>query len=471
MKSYDQIKNQLQAFESDLDKEKLWANTVHAIPKKKRRYAVLVLFLGGALMLGGGMTMLLVNSNPTGNKLAGEELIEFSSIAQHMTGSQMGPKDLQNEANGEAVLENHIHADDLNTQSSANNLTVEGTPESKTVVQPSRSEIESIESIADASKEAQEAVSLSENTSFESSFPEAAVFDSSQALRRADAWPQVNTLHEEVNVDKMGLLPLRPLPVQEYDAGFISASNKAVIRSKYKKSVALYATQTIGASSLNIKTNSDELFARTNFLEDRVTSLENLSSRIGAQMHLSKRWVVGTGLQWNQLATRTDFAWMEEQRISGDGITTIVIDPDGTQHLHSGVIGITRNAYWQASRYSTHTTLNLEAQIAYQVLRNYRFDLLAGLHGTYNLLYQSQGSTFDLNDQPVLYTAEDQLYDLTSPFNIGMSLTGSYQIGRRLGLQLTLQADRLTYEQPMNQSTLNYHHHIFSMGMGLRYKL
>lgn len=469
MKPYDQIKNQLQAFESDLDKEKLWANTAHAIPKRKRRYGVIVLFLFGALFLGSGLVFLSYDVSTNRGNSSADVLQDSQSSMQDLKPSQTESTTKKNDVNEDDYKANNSSPLESATHS-VDNKSVSGTASNaKNQTQYFSEENQSKQEIIATPFVASELEVHAKNEMPEVSLTEVKTSDEELIPSSFELESQESALQEEVSVAELAVLPILPLPVKAPD--LLAASNTAVLKGNSKKTFALYASQSIGASSLNVQAESDELLARENFIEDHVTSLENFSTRLGAQMHLSKKWVFGAGLQWNQLTTRTDFAWTEEERLSGDGITGIVIDPDGTQHFQSGVIGITRESQWQASRYSTHTTLNLEAQIAYQVIRHYRFDLLAGLHGTCNLLYNSKGSTFDVNDQPVEYTSADQLYTLTSPFNIGLSLTGSYQIGRRLGLQLTLQADRLNYEQRIDQSAMLYHHHIFSMGIGLRYTL
>ncbi len=471
MKSYDQIKNQLQAFESDLDKEKLWANTAHAIPKRKRRYGLIYILLFGAVLLGSGIFFLLPSLSSTQDTATAESM---NVVPPALQDQQQGLTASTVQQDG--LIEND--SDEMQAQHTGNVtpsaddlVTADNTFTTKKETQRKPSENQSVKEKTLPAAVAPQAEMYAQSETSDGRISEVEISDQEQFL--IDLAPASNerAFQEEVSVADLALLPILPLTINPSDPAFLTGSNTTVVRGKYRKTFALYASQAIGASSLSVGTDSDELLAEKNFVEDRVSSLENLSTRIGAQLHLSKRWVVGAGLQWNQLTTRTDFVWTEEERLMGDGITGIVIDPDGTQYLQSGVIGITRASQWEASRYSTHSTVNLEAQIAYQVFRHYRFDLLAGLHGTYNLLYRSEGSTFDIRDQPVRYTSEDQPYTLTSPFNIGMSVTGSYQLGRRIGLQLMLQYDRLNYEQFIDQSTLDYKHNILSMGLGLRYKL
>ena len=52
MNQYDHLKNKLHHYKVDIDKEKLWENTSHAIPRKKRRGAVLIMLFAGLLFSG-----------------------------------------------------------------------------------------------------------------------------------------------------------------------------------------------------------------------------------------------------------------------------------------------------------------------------------------------------------------------------------------------------------------------------------
>ena len=57
MKQYDHIRKNLKDFNVPIDKDKLWANTAHAIPKKRRKRGAFFLLLGGALLISSAVTI------------------------------------------------------------------------------------------------------------------------------------------------------------------------------------------------------------------------------------------------------------------------------------------------------------------------------------------------------------------------------------------------------------------------------
>ena len=57
MNQYDHIRKNLKDFNVPIDKDKLWANTAHAIPKKRRKRGAFFLLLGGALLISSAVTI------------------------------------------------------------------------------------------------------------------------------------------------------------------------------------------------------------------------------------------------------------------------------------------------------------------------------------------------------------------------------------------------------------------------------
>ena len=52
MNQYDHLKNKFRDYKVDIDKDKLWKNTSHAIPKRKRRAVPLIVLLAGLILSG-----------------------------------------------------------------------------------------------------------------------------------------------------------------------------------------------------------------------------------------------------------------------------------------------------------------------------------------------------------------------------------------------------------------------------------
>ena len=66
MNQYDHIRKNLKDFNVPIDKDKLWANTAHAIPQKRKKRGAFFLLLGGALLISSAVTFYaLSNSEKT----------------------------------------------------------------------------------------------------------------------------------------------------------------------------------------------------------------------------------------------------------------------------------------------------------------------------------------------------------------------------------------------------------------------
>ncbi|MBK9103780.1 MAG: hypothetical protein IPL92_04250 [Saprospiraceae bacterium] len=56
MNQYDHIRKNLKEYTVHVDKDKLWANTAHAIPQKRKRRGAFFLLFAGILLMGSGIT-------------------------------------------------------------------------------------------------------------------------------------------------------------------------------------------------------------------------------------------------------------------------------------------------------------------------------------------------------------------------------------------------------------------------------
>lgn len=475
MKIYDPFKKQLQQYEAALDKEKLWANTAHAIPRKRRRIGIVWLWMAGGLLVGAGLFMLPSDRKGTSS----------GSIVESISTPKTNKPEPSNEINLSQDLQQNENKTALTDESSLATSNIKNSP--------STLNTELHQANMKVSARIKTAESENSNTSDDSGIiPQAmstgittaalhttiveAIQDEDIVMsflngEAMDVTGFGTAEQQRVYIPGIGVIPLGQIEVNQSNPRANSLQNNQIVSAKHSMPIELFMTQSYGISSLMVHAASEELQHREQLLNNQIESLENLSTRVGARFYLSDRWIVGSGLQWNQLTTKTNFSWIEEERLTGEGIAEVVIDPDGTQNFQTGEVGITRQTQWQAQRYSTHTTFNVEAQIAYQLVRHVRLGIMAGVHGTYNLFYEAQGSAFDAHDQPIRFVPEDLRYKLTSPLNFGLFITGTYQFNRHWGMLLELQADRLHYREYLNQTPITYKHNVFALGIGLRYVL
>src|SRR5690606_19703850 len=197
--------------------------------------------------------------------------------------------------------------------------------------------------------------------------------------------------------------------------------------------------------------------------------LEYLSSHLQGGLRLPSGLMAGLGIRYGRLTTEQTFTWQVTERISGEGTSVVIIGEDGSTETVSGEVTTTRRSTFQSTRYNQHSTLDLDATIAYPVWRRPGFELLAWVRGGLNLRYDVTGSVPDAAWQPVRFDATDNPFQLTSPVSWGGGLEARVRATRHLTLHARAGYDRLQYTLSRGDTHLHFHHPLSSISLGVGY--
>ena len=216
-------------------------------------------------------------------------------------------------------------------------------------------------------------------------------------------------------------------------------------------------------------TSDDELQPVIDEWEGRIKSLENLSTTLQATIRLPKGIQLGGGLQYSKLTTQMKYQEVSSEDYTTQGITAIVIGEDGTVENLYGDVHVNRQVITNATRYTYHNRLDVEAILGIPVFRSYRIETGLWVKAGYNLMYESTGTTFGPGDEKIKYSTGDNPYTLESPFTFGAGIGALYRISPHFTLNARLGYERLRYTHGLYDDLISFHHHILSLSLGAAY--
>jgi hypothetical protein len=484
MKQYDHIRKNLKVFQVPIDKEKLWANTAHAIPHKRKKRGAFFLLLGGALVISSAVTFFTL-SDPGSNITTNTEIQSASYT------TVTSPSNETNDATRQATTGNTLNATTENESSqelvSKENSIVETSNRRPSIVKATTSSnkgnarkalVASPNTEADNGRVKTQNLSgqsfVSENGSTANvNDPEVLTYDNSNQdasienttdpiyLERAPEERIANFLTREIPslpVSELNILP-RENPT----------SNVIATRTKNKNRINLLIIQGIGWSTMNMVTENPEFQPTVHAWKNKIKSLENLSTSLQASIRLPKGIQVGAGLQYSKLTTQMEYQQTWSETYTEQGITEIIIDEQGNVQNLMGDVHAVRQTIIHSTRFTSHTRLDVEGIVSIPLIRNYRTETGVWVKAGYNILYDAKGTTFGQGDDLVKFSSTDNPYLLQSPFTFGAGIATLYRLNTHLTLNARVGYDRLRYTHGLYDNQISFHHSIFSLGLGAGY--
>lgn len=484
MNQYDPIRKNLKDFQVPIDKDKLWANTAHAIPQKRKKRGAFFVLLGGALLISSAVTFyaLSTSENNTNNKAE----IQSASIPSVAT-----PANETNDNTNQATTGNITTPD--TTQISNHELK----PNAKNVTEISNPQASADKTTTPSSRSnggkltASNLKNSSENVSAKAANPAGHILPTETRVDASSKDPEipvaetlsnqvttVNTL-EAANLDMIPALrnadylsnSLPTLPVSELlilpreD----SPADVKGSRSKNKKRINLLVMQGFGWSTMKMTTDNPELQPTIDAWKNNMSSLENLSTSLQASIRLPKGIQLGAGLQYSTLTTQMEYQQSATEEYTEQGITEIIIDEQGNVQNLMGDVKVHRQTILYSTRFTSHARLDVEGIVSIPVIRNYRTETGVWVKVGYNVLYDAKGTTFSLGEVPIKFSSAENPYTLQSPFTFGAGIGTLYRLNPHWNLNARVGCERLRYTHGLYDDQISFHHSIFSLGLGIGY--
>lgn len=488
MKQYDHIRKNLKDFNVPIDKDKLWANTAHAIPKKRRKRGAFLMLLGGALLISSAVTFYALShsektlttyteNQSTNNQTAVTRSNQTSTetiIAPNgtITGNTQNIT-AEKESSPEIVSREKSTVDQSNRQASAAKV---NSPASQGIM--AKSLLTTQSTVADdihgksanpsgqsfaIENERTRPLNDSEVNLNEISSPDASIENTIDAVNLESA--------PEVRFANFLTAEIPSLPSSEFDilTREISAPEVVASRTKNKNRINLLLIQSVGWSTMKIDTDNPELQPTIDAWKNKIASLENMLTSLQASMRLPKGIQLGAGLQYSKLTTQMEYQQTSSEEYTEHGITEIIIDEQGNVQNLMGDVKVHRQSIIHSTRFTSHTRLDVEGILSIPVIRNYRTETGVWVKVGYNILYDAKGTTFGPGDVPVKFSSTDNPYSLQSPFTFGAGIGTLYRLNPHWTLNARVGYERLRYSHGLYDDQISFHHSIFSLGLGAGY--
>jgi hypothetical protein len=481
MKQYDHIQNKLKQYSVNVDKEKLWANTSHAIPRKRNRRGFILFFSGMALLVAGSMFFLLPSTRAA---LAKTKVAASAQTTTHSSSNKTADFEETN-----ASVSNDAHTSVSNTPTTSPSNTTQSIQQAHNTQNFSTSDIHQNTTDPNATKKA--ARQKQKNTG------KLLIPSSKQRTESPDAAAATNEVNSEFTpwtstaeivssdetntsssdefkmakrtlnwksepIDDLLIKSLeeieRPIGIESMSPGIQPKGNNFPI--------GIFLIQGIGFSTLRIEPQSADVEDIASTLSTNTTSLEQLYTSLHATTPVNRNLQVSAGLQYSRLTTELIQTTLTTEDYLTEGITSIIIGEDGQVENLYGNVNVHREVYTSSTRYTFQHKLDLEVMLQANVFQGPRWASGLWIKGSYNLLYTSEGTTLDTEGQLLPYTSSANPFHLKTPFGYGAGLNTTYKITPSWAILGRIGYERMVYTHGVFDDQLIYKHNIFNLGLG-----
>ena len=477
MNQYDQLKNNLHNYKVEIDKDKLWKNTFHAIPQRKRRRAVPILLFAGLVISGWLLySSSILPLSESHSLLHATEKNNHDHIAQNLPGTlsanQVELKVSRN--NTIEVLSSALSRSDHNSEQKAGGK--------NTFLKVTRKPVEiiPIAPLANTAMKNDISTAVPGNTETESigryngqtvdhQFPAqqegspTIIYQTENDFSKSDRVVNgpVDYLFKEVS----------PIPIT-INSVVATSSHRPIIRSQKDQFLQSFQmVQAVGISTMKIHSPTPEGDQLASQLEQKIRSLEILSTSATAMFSLPKEFSLETGLQLTRLSTVLGHEWETSERIELEGVTTIIIDENGVPQSIRGNTDVTRTTHYHTTRFTEHKQIDVVLALHGVIWNAQRLSLSAFVKAAYNLSYQATGTIFTHNDELIGFSKDDNPFRRNSPFTIAGGIQMNYRLNPHLNLTCNLTFDQFRYQFKDSTIPVQFRHSGLSFGLGLGYVL
>ena len=490
MNQYDHLKNKLQNYKVEIDKEKLWAKTSHAIPQRKRRRAVLIMFFGtlavsawllsSTLLVPTNEQSLTHSNKSTSNSLQAVQKLPDNTTdnknewkeTPHKTIEVLSSKLSRSVANITEALKAPAEENFSNPVDAGENTPIENNV----------NQIKNAKISGERNPKVQNDISITIHSQNErENIPDFEVHSTEPLMPgHIEGFPVITQFgksdYSENNVTYIEPVDylfkvVSPIPITE-NSELAASSLKPDIRPlKGRFLQSLQMVQGIGFSTVKIHSLTPEAKQYATLLEAKLRSLEVMTTTVSADFNLPARFSLGAGLQFSRLSTVIDHEWEIDERIQEEGVTTIIIDENGIPQSVTGNRDVTRTTHYKAKRFSTHQNIDFVLSLQRVIWNEQRISMNAFIKGAYNFSYEAKGTMLDSNGELVSFSKEENPFRKDSPFAFGGGFQMRYQLHPHWSLAGNLTFDALRYKLKDENMPVRFIYSGWSFGLGLAYIL
>lgn len=487
MKQYDQLKNKLHNYKVEIDKEKLWAKTSHAIPQRKRRRGVLIMLFGGLVICAWLLKSTSFDPMIERTLSHNENSSSSGQLAQNLQDNTLeNPNEWKDTPNKTIEILSSKFSRSVATFTKSINPQAEEsfstliTGGENTLLTIKSNQIGNTQTLSESNIKARSDNSIHIHSNYENENIHSEKVHLVEFIFPEQKEGSFDNMHQAVfnfnNTDRTINLPVDyltqdvlQLAIPIYSMSAINSHTPNIKPLKGRFLQSLQMVQGIGFSTVKIHSLTPESDHYAAQLEQKLRSLEVLSTFATATINLPGRFPLASGVQFMQLSTVIDHEWESNERIQEEGVATIIIDEHGIPHSITGSRDVTRTTHYQVKRFTTHQNIDFVLALHRVILNERRLSLDAFVKGAYNLSYDAKGTILDNNGELVSFSKEENLFRKDSPFAIGGGLQMRYQLNPHWSLTGNFTYDPLRYQFNNENLHVRFLHSGVTLGLGLAY--
>ena len=216
------------------------------------------------------------------------------------------------------------------------------------------------------------------------------------------------------------------------------------------------------------RTQIDQGDSNLEYLIDQYsTMMPTFSSHLSLGYHLNSKWSVFSGLDYQRLTERLS---IDEELVSTEvkqGVSQVIILPNGNEVEVSGPIAETTTTQYQARQHTYFHQIGIPVGLEYQLLRGKRWNLQSGIGCTFLIAKSQVGGVFNDGKKINQFSSDSSPYSVSalSPFGY---LGVQYKLNNAWSLGLKPQCNFIQYSR--DDRAILYSHNNLGINFTIRYR-
>lgn len=503
MSKYDPIRETFSGYKVPIDTEKLWAETSHAIPKKRNR-RILFFWLFGIIGAGSAWMMAsylypgstgqstaapiaatLNNSTATANNnLSRSETVSSTDNTNHLSEKSVDGNTSTNATQDEKSLEAKSHPDSINT--AANNQTNH---------RKGKSTISHTETATTTNSNS---INISNKNQIVTSSSSLAKDVLPSLLTQSPTMDEMSTGYDAIPASQSPLIPIASdafsphqsiqLPVSRPE-GHITTSLESMIDPVLKNEFtapsistiparkttashpfAISLMQSVGIMTIDHHTTQPEHDASAAKLNQSIEGLEFLSTHVSGEYRLLPALHVNFGGRWSHTTSQVTHFATDYISSTTNGTTSVIIDDHGNVTSVTGPVNTTRRITRKLVRYNYYNAIDITAGMRFRLLQAKRLSIHMDGQVGYTTWHSSTGHHINEAQQFLHYAAVENALRPTSNFNFSGGLLLQYKISPHWSVLMAGSYRDFELSHAVYQHQITSRYRTIPLGIGVRYQ-
>lgn len=490
MKRQDHWRDNLREYSINVDKEKLWSQTSHAIPKNRKRRALLFWV---PLATGVSVILFLLGSNADFLKQinASEATHEiFNNTTSNLDEVQNPESASNNNKIPESSIQNNIESKENSTSppQQINSETISpknrvASQNDQTLNTTKSASVKKVLPTGPSGK--QENILQAQPAIVEHSHPiisetvDMMQISNNPALYTNENNPSTGNNHIDNETPvRETYIPVVPLITKVEKVS--SEINSEITSDIYQphpiapggyRVISIQALQRVGLSAMTIHSLHPDAADLAEQLKKYAKSMESIATSISVGLPVFQKNRLDLGATYSRLTTQLSHTETSSKIITREGITSIIIDENGIAHPVTGNVQVIQNETLSAKRFTEHHNIDIDATLHLQLWEYKKYKLNAFVKGAYNVWYSGKGSVLNEESNLMRFTYADNPYVRKSPFTYGTGCEFQYALHPKWKIILRGDYEPVNYKLDLPGKPIEWRHKLFHAGIGLSYKV